>query len=104
VLSRLVKRVTSIERYRTLAETARAKLAALGYDNVEVMVGDGLAGAPDRAPFDRIDRDRRGGAHSGNPAPAARGRRYDGLAARTPRWSPVLVRLTRTDGGFDVTF
>src|ERR1700704_2510070 len=42
VLSRLVKQVTSIERYRTLAETARAKLAALGYGNVEVMVGDGL--------------------------------------------------------------
>ena len=26
----------------------------MGYDNVEVVVGDGLAGAPDRAPFDRI--------------------------------------------------
>jgi len=54
VLSRLVKRVTTIERYRTLAQAARARLAALGYDNVEVIVGDGLAGAPDRAPFDRI--------------------------------------------------
>jgi protein-L-isoaspartate(D-aspartate) O-methyltransferase len=54
VLSRLVKKVTGIERYRTLAQTARARLASLGYDNVEVIVGDGLAGAPDRAPFDRI--------------------------------------------------
>lgn len=54
VLSRLAKQVTSIERYRTLAEAARARLAALGYDNVEVIVGDGLAGAPDRAPFDRV--------------------------------------------------
>jgi protein-L-isoaspartate(D-aspartate) O-methyltransferase len=54
VLSRLVKKVTSIERYRTLARTARARLASLGYDNVEVIVGDGLAGVPDRAPFDRI--------------------------------------------------
>jgi protein-L-isoaspartate(D-aspartate) O-methyltransferase len=54
VLSRLVKHVTSIERYRTLAETARKRLAALGYDNVDVIVGDGLAGAPERAPFDRI--------------------------------------------------
>src|SRR5215468_2715619 len=44
VLSRLVKKVTSIERYRTLARTARARLASLGYDNVEVIVGDGLAG------------------------------------------------------------
>jgi protein-L-isoaspartate(D-aspartate) O-methyltransferase len=54
VLSRLAREVVSVERYRTLAETARARLKALGYDNVEVIVGDGLLGAPDRAPFDRI--------------------------------------------------
>src|SRR5499427_8074372 len=54
VLSRLAAQVVSIERYRTLAETARARLAALGYNNVEVRVGDGLAGLPDDAPFDRI--------------------------------------------------
>jgi protein-L-isoaspartate(D-aspartate) O-methyltransferase len=44
----------SIERYRTLAEQARARLRSLGYDNVEVVVGDGFAGVPDRAPYDRI--------------------------------------------------
>ena len=54
VLSRLVREVVTIERYRTLAEQARARLKTLGYDNIEVRVGDGLAGAPDRAPFDRI--------------------------------------------------
>ena len=54
VLSRLAKRVISIERFRTLAETARARLAKLGYDNVDVMVGDGFAGLPERAPYDRI--------------------------------------------------
>jgi protein-L-isoaspartate(D-aspartate) O-methyltransferase len=54
VLSRLAREVVSIERYRTLAEQARKRLAALGYDNVEVVVGDGLVGAPDKAPFDRI--------------------------------------------------
>jgi protein-L-isoaspartate(D-aspartate) O-methyltransferase len=54
VLSRLAREVVSIERYRTLAEQARGRLRDLGYDNVEVMVGDGLAGVPDRAPFDRI--------------------------------------------------
>ena len=46
--------MVSIERYRTLAEAARARLETLGYQNVEIRVGDGLAGAPDRAPFDRI--------------------------------------------------
>jgi protein-L-isoaspartate(D-aspartate) O-methyltransferase len=54
VLSRLAREVVSIERYRTLAERARARLRALGYDNVEVVVGDGFAGVPDKAPFDRI--------------------------------------------------
>jgi protein-L-isoaspartate(D-aspartate) O-methyltransferase len=54
VLSRIVREVISIERYRTLAEAARTRLSALGYQNVEVLLGDGFAGAPDRAPFDRI--------------------------------------------------
>jgi protein-L-isoaspartate(D-aspartate) O-methyltransferase len=54
VLSRLAREVVSIERYRTLAEQARARLDALGYDNVEIVVGDGLAGVPGRAPYDRI--------------------------------------------------
>jgi protein-L-isoaspartate(D-aspartate) O-methyltransferase len=54
VLSRLAKDVVSIERFRTLADAARARLKRLGYDNVEVRVGDGMSGAPDRAPFDRI--------------------------------------------------
>ncbi len=54
VLSRLAREVVTIERYRTLADTARSRLKTLGYDNVEVLVGDGLTGAPARAPFDRI--------------------------------------------------
>lgn len=54
VLSRLAREVVSIERYRTLAGKARDRLAALGYGNVEVVMGDGLAGLPERAPYDRI--------------------------------------------------
>jgi protein-L-isoaspartate(D-aspartate) O-methyltransferase len=54
VLSRLAREVVSIERYRTLAEQARGRLAALGYDNVEVVTGDGFAGVPGKAPYDRI--------------------------------------------------
>ncbi len=53
VLSRLAREVVSVERYRTLAEQARGRLKGLGYDNVEVVVGDGLAGVPAKAPFDR---------------------------------------------------
>jgi protein-L-isoaspartate(D-aspartate) O-methyltransferase len=54
VLSRLAREVVSIERYRTLAQAARARLSALGYDNVEVLLGDGLLGVAERAPYDRI--------------------------------------------------
>jgi len=54
VLSRLARDVVSIERYRTLADTARDRLKTLGYDNVTVIAGDGFAGVPERAPFDRI--------------------------------------------------
>ena len=54
VLSRLAREVVSVERYRTLADSARERLQSLGFDNVTVIHGDGLAGAPDLAPFDRI--------------------------------------------------
>ena len=50
----LAREVVSVERYRTLAERARMRLETLGYGNVEVRVGDGLAGVGERAPFDRI--------------------------------------------------
>lgn len=54
ILSRLAREVISVERYRTLANAARIRLATLGYNNVEVLLGDGVAGVPDKAPFDRI--------------------------------------------------
>ena len=54
VLSRLAREVVSIERYRTLADAARERLATLGYSNVTILSGDGFAGVPERAPFDRI--------------------------------------------------
>jgi protein-L-isoaspartate(D-aspartate) O-methyltransferase len=44
----------SIERYRTLAEQARRTFDRIGYTNIDVLVGDGLAGAPNLPPFDRI--------------------------------------------------
>jgi protein-L-isoaspartate(D-aspartate) O-methyltransferase len=54
VLSRLCREVVTIERFESLAATAARVLAELGYDNVEVRVGDGSEGAPDRAPFEGI--------------------------------------------------
>ncbi|MBI5491001.1 MAG: protein-L-isoaspartate(D-aspartate) O-methyltransferase [Deltaproteobacteria bacterium] len=43
--------VVSIERLPSLAERARATLAAAGYGRVDVRVGDGTLGCPDAAPF-----------------------------------------------------
>jgi protein-L-isoaspartate(D-aspartate) O-methyltransferase len=54
VLSRLAAHVVTVERHEKLAEAARKVLGDLGYNNVEVRVGDGTEGVPDRAPFDGI--------------------------------------------------
>jgi protein-L-isoaspartate(D-aspartate) O-methyltransferase len=54
VLSRLCAHVVTVERHEPLAGAARAVLAELGYNNVEVRVGDGTEGVQDRAPFDGI--------------------------------------------------
>ena len=54
VLSRMCAAVVTIERYESLAREAAETLAELAYDNVEVRVGDGAQGAPDRAPFGGI--------------------------------------------------
>jgi protein-L-isoaspartate(D-aspartate) O-methyltransferase len=53
VLAKLAAEVVSIERIPELAEQARRNLAAAGYD-VDVRVGDGSLGVPDRAPYDAI--------------------------------------------------
>lgn len=54
ILARLAKQVISIERWPELLGQARARIAGLGIDNVELRLGDGSLGAPDAAPFDRI--------------------------------------------------
>ncbi|MEX1026824.1 MAG: protein-L-isoaspartate(D-aspartate) O-methyltransferase [Candidatus Paceibacterota bacterium] len=54
VLSRIAKEVFTIERHQELAETARERLARLGYENVHVLHADGTRGWPEKAPFDGI--------------------------------------------------
>lgn len=54
VLSLCCAEVITVERDAALADAARARLAELGYDRVEVRAGDGALGAPDRAPFGGI--------------------------------------------------
>jgi len=54
VLGELVREVYSIEIVEPLGERAREILRSLGYENVHVRIGDGYAGWPDEAPFDKI--------------------------------------------------
>jgi protein-L-isoaspartate(D-aspartate) O-methyltransferase len=54
ILSRLAREVLTIERFRTLAESARDRLERLRCRNVEVVVGDGFDAAADAGDFDRI--------------------------------------------------
>jgi len=54
VLAELCRRVFSVERIPELAATALRAVADLGYCNVTIRVGDGSAGWPEEAPFDRI--------------------------------------------------
>src|SRR5215207_7015974 len=54
VLSQITDRVYAIERLRSLGDAARCRFERLGYDNIELRVGDGTRGWPEAAPFDAI--------------------------------------------------
>jgi len=54
VLSPLCRRVYTVERHRPLLDQARARFAQLKLHNVVSRLGDGFAGWPEQAPFDRI--------------------------------------------------
>jgi protein-L-isoaspartate(D-aspartate) O-methyltransferase len=101
VLSRLCGHVFTIERYRTLADTARARLEKLEYHNIEVMFGDGFDIPPGAGDFDRVI------------VTAAMEKIPDSLLQRLQpggvliapvgphQGTQTLVRITRTDSGFD---
>lgn len=54
VIGQIAEHVYAIERHKVLGELAKQRMADLGYDNVEVHVGDGTRGFPEQAPFDAI--------------------------------------------------
>ena len=54
VLAEIAREVYSIELIESLGRAAAARLAELGYRNVQVRIGDGYAGWPEKAPFDAI--------------------------------------------------
>jgi protein-L-isoaspartate(D-aspartate) O-methyltransferase len=54
ILSTLVRKVITVERIEEVAALARANLAAVSADNVEIVLGDGTLGYPPGAPYDGI--------------------------------------------------
>ena len=54
VLSEIAAEVYTVERIEALADSARDRLAALGYGNVHVRCGDGTLGWAEHAPYDAI--------------------------------------------------
>jgi len=54
VIGRIAARVIGIERQHELVAVARERLERLGYDNIDIVEGDGTKGCRDEAPFDAI--------------------------------------------------
>lgn len=54
ILSKLARRVYSVERYRTLSKVAEERFHGQGINNIVTRIGDGSLGWPEQAPFDRV--------------------------------------------------
>lgn len=101
VLSRLCDHVLTIERYRTLADRARERLAKLHCDNVEVLLGDGFDVPADAGQFDRIIV-----TAAMEQIPDALAQRLEPQGVLIAPVGPLhgiqtLVRLVRTGDGFE---
>jgi len=101
ILSRLCGHVLSIERYRMLADSARARLEQVGCHNVEVMLGDGFDVPPGAGNFDRIIV-----TAAMEQVPEALTQRLEPggilIAPVGPhQGTQTLVRITRTEAGFE---
>jgi protein-L-isoaspartate(D-aspartate) O-methyltransferase len=101
VLSKLCEHVLTIERYRTLADRAKARLAKLGCDNVEVLLGDGFDVPADAGQFDRIIV-----TAAMEQIPDALIQRLEPEGVLIAPVGPLhgiqtLVRLVRTEAGFE---
>lgn len=98
VLAELAREVVTIERVPELAEGARVALAKAGYERVEVRVGDGSLGVPDRAPFAAIAV----AAAAPTVPPALYSQLEEGgrlVVPRGSRWGQELVLVARTPDG-----
>jgi len=99
VISRIAGEVIAIERQHELVEVARERLQRLGYDNVEIVEGDGTKGWRDAAPYDAIL-----AAASGSHVPRplveqlAPGGRIV-MPVGDPGWVQQLIKVTKNEDG-----
>jgi protein-L-isoaspartate(D-aspartate) O-methyltransferase len=103
VLAKLARRVYTIDRFRTLVQAAESRFRTLRISNVTTLVGDGMKGWPEQAPFDKIIV-----TAAGDRVPDAllRQVRLGGIIVAPvgpPDGIQKLVRMTRTPEGFDET-
>lgn len=99
VISQIAEKVIGIERQHDLVEVARDRLRRLGYDNVEIIEGDGTRGCREHAPFDAIL-----AAASGShvPRPLLEQLAPGGclvMPVGEPGWVQELVKVTKQEDG-----
>lgn len=97
LLAELAAHVFTLERHRELVVGAKRKLDALGYRNVEFVLGDGAFGLPSAAPFDAI----LVAAAAPHPPEALVAQLAEGGRLLVPVGSPTeqrLVSVTRVGG------
>jgi protein-L-isoaspartate(D-aspartate) O-methyltransferase len=99
VISRIAAHVVGIERQHDLVAVSQDRLRRLGYENIQIIEGDGTKGAPDEAPFDAIL-----AAASGSHVPKplidqlARGGCLV-MPVGGPGWVQKLVKVTKAADG-----
>ena len=101
VLAKIARRVYTVDRFRTLVAAAESRFRTLRLANVTTLIGDGMHGWPEQAPFDRIVVTAAG---EDVPMPLLKQVRIGGVIV-----APVgpadgiqkLMRLERTEEGFD---
>ncbi len=102
VLSRLCRRVYTIERYRELLEVAEKRFAQLAITNITAKVGDGTLGWREQAPFERIIVT----AAATDVPPVLAEQLSIGGVMVVPvddgTGEPRLLRVVRTDHGLDI--
>lgn len=101
ILSQLVRRVYTVDRHKRLVREASEVFRALDLTNITALTADGSFGLPDQAPFDRIIVT---AAAEDPPGPLLAQLKIGGIMVLPVGQSDAvqrLIRVTRTETGFD---